>query len=180
MVKVLHFSTLLILFFSASVLAQIPPFYHQIAEKHEVPVTVVYALALTESNTRMNDGTAKPWPYTINLHGKVDQFLTAHQMVNHAESLKSTGRLTFDVGLFQVNWYWVGRHKVGTIRELADPYTNGDIAMETIKLYKTHHNTWGEAAGRYHNPANKNGLADIYEAKFNEHHARIIRQSRSS
>ncbi|GAL09285.1 hypothetical protein JCM19233_250 [Vibrio astriarenae] len=94
----------------------------------------------------MSDGTAKPWPYTINLHGKVDQFLTANQMINHAEALKSNGRLKFDVGLFQVNWYWVGRHEVGLVRELADPYRNGDIAMQTIKKYKAHYNAWGEAA----------------------------------
>ncbi|EMY6611291.1 MULTISPECIES: hypothetical protein [Vibrio] len=152
---------------------QIPPYYHQLAQKYGVPSSVVFSLALTETNTKMNDGSALPWPFVINRKGKATYFLTYEEMIAHANSLLAMGIENFDVGLFQVNWYWVGRHEVDSVETLGEPTSNGDVALKTILKYKTPTNSWSDAAGKYHNPNNNNGLGDVYAAKFEVHLRRI-------
>lgn len=149
--------------------SQIPPFYFDVSEKHNVPVAVAFALARTETHTEMSDGSMIPWPYTINLRGKSFYFNTQQEMTDFGQALVLEGEEKFDVGLYQVNWYWVGKHEVDSLDALGEPYSNSDVAMGVIKKYKTKDNTWAQAAGRYHNPNNNHGYADIYEDKFAKH-----------
>lgn len=147
----------------------IPPYYFELSASEGVPVEHTFSLALSETNAPLNDGRALPWPFTINLYGKAYLFATQAEMVEFANDLLEQGIELWDIGLYQVNWYWNGKHRVSSPEELADPVRNGEVAMEILKEHFQRTNNWIEAAGRYHNPANKNGLADIYKGKYVVH-----------
>jgi hypothetical protein len=146
-------------------LIYVPTYFIEISKITHVPADILYALAAQETNARMNDKTVRPWPYSINLDGKPERFASYEQLVARSKEIMESGRRSFDVGLFQVNWKWHS-HRVNSIEELAHPTKNGLIASQIlIEQYRIHKN-WGVAAGRYHNPNNNNGLADKYQAEF--------------
>lgn len=147
----------------------IPDYYHNLSGHTQVPVRNVFALAKTESNTRLNTGEMLPWPWTINHAGKSYRFVTYGEMISFAHDLIADGILNFDIGLFQVNWYWEGRHRIDSISELGKVDTNGLIAMEIYRERYSRTQDWTLAAGAYHNPANKNGAADRYIEKYLTH-----------
>ncbi|WP_045391730.1 hypothetical protein [Vibrio rotiferianus] len=151
----------------------IPHFYCKLAKAHAVPPTVVFGLAVTESATKLNDGQFLPWPYTINYAGKSLYFPNQLTAIRFAQELIQQGKLSFDVGFFQVNWFWEGQYYVDDVSTLFDTSLNGDVAMSILKKRKKNARNWEHAAGLYHNPANKNGFADIYEAKFKVNSRRI-------
>lgn len=143
----------------------VPSYFIQLSQETKVPADILYALAVQETNSKMNDKTARPWPYTINLKGKAERYVSYKQLVARSKEIIDSGRRSFDVGLFQVNWRWHS-HRVESIEELAHPWNNGLIAAQIlIEQYRIHKN-WVVAAGRYHNPNNNNGLADKYQAQY--------------
>lgn len=154
--------------YSAQGVSAIPQYYENLSQEYHVPTEVIFALAMTETNTALNDGSALPWPYTINLNGKAEFFLTKNEMLDRAHNLLSQGVIHFDCGLFQVNWKWNGRYRASSLDEACDPYSNGRIATDIIKEWYNKTGNWVEAAGRYHNPNNNNGLADVYKRKFSK------------
>ncbi|SNX47734.1 hypothetical protein VTH8203_01349 [Vibrio thalassae] len=133
---------------------------------------VLYALSVQETNTKMVDGTVSPWPYTINHKRKAFFYATEAEMLSKARSLISQGYHSFDVGPFQVNWKWNG-HRARSIEDLGNVHRNGIIAAEILMEHYKKYGNWIDAAGRYHNPANKNGLADKYKKEFREKLAMI-------
>lgn len=154
--------------------ASIPSFYFNTSEKEYVPVEHVFSLALTETNTPLNTGTSLPWPYSINWQSKTYLFTTQAEMVNFAKSLLDNGYENFDIGLFQINWYWNGKHRTKNVSDIAHPSDNARMAMTILKEHYAKTSDWIEAAGRYHNPANKNGAADRYKEKYMVHLNRTI------
>lgn len=160
--------TLLILMSIASfgVKAEVPPFYVELAEKTNVPVDVLFALAATETDTLLDNGKVLPWPYSINLNGNSEYFSTSTEMLARASDLVEQGVIHFDCGLFQVNWKWNGRHRANSLEEACNPSSNGVIASAIIKGFFASTGDWAEAAGKYHNPANRNGASDTYKAIF--------------
>ncbi|MBY8168141.1 transglycosylase SLT domain-containing protein [Vibrio fluvialis] len=144
----------------------IPFYYQSLARKHNVPAIIVFCLAYTESSTKLTNGDRMPWPYVINHKGKSVYFHNASTAITYAKELISKNELVFDVGFFQVNWYWEGRHYVETVDQLFDAQTNGDVAMKILNKRYEKTRDWAVAAGRYHNPANRNGYADLYQDKF--------------
>lgn len=154
------------LVYSTQGLSAIPEYYDSLSREYSIPKEVLFALAMTETNTALNNGTALPWPYTINLNGKSEFFLTKKEMITRAQNLLSQGVIHFDCGLFQVNWKWNGRYRASSLDEACDPYSNGRIAVDIMKEWYKKTGNWVEAAGRYHNPNNNNGLADVYKRKF--------------
>lgn len=148
---------------SASV---IPNYFIRLSHTHNIPTNIVYALALTESRTSLSNGSSSPWPYLINHRGKPHYFATQKEAAKYASKLIENGDLMFDVGLFQINWYWEGQYHTQNPYELFDVSKNGEVAITILKRWYRKDNDWIKAAGRYHNPANKNGLGDIYQKRF--------------
>ncbi|WP_122053714.1 transglycosylase SLT domain-containing protein [Vibrio sp. Evd11] len=162
----------LIICFSNSVSAEnktkvifVPVYFLELSEKTKVPADILYALAVQETNSRMNDRTVRPWPYTINVAGKAFRYENLGQLIAASNDLISEGKRSFDVGLFQVNWRWHS-HRVDSIEQLAHPVNNGIVASQIlIEQYNIYKN-WAVAAGRYHNPNNNHGYADKYQKEF--------------
>ncbi|WP_417883158.1 transglycosylase SLT domain-containing protein [Vibrio rumoiensis] len=142
-----------------------PNYFKVMATKYQIPADVLYTLAITESNTKMKDGSYSPWPYTINLDGIGYRYASYEELVKQSKLLMRMGRESFDVGLFQVNWKWNG-HRTSSIDELADPYENVRVAAEILKEQYRLYGEWAIAAGRYHNPSNSKGFASEYEKRF--------------
>lgn len=147
------------------------------SKQYGVPVDVLYALAMTESNTKMVDGCYAPWPYTINIDFKGSRYASYEDLVRQSRVYIQSGRKSFDVGFFQVNWKWNG-HRTQSIELLANPYENARVASEILLEQYRRYGSWVKAAGRYHNPANKNGYAEQYSERFasNLTHVRKVMQ----
>lgn len=154
----------------------VPTYFAQLSQKTNVPADILYALAAQETNSRMNDKTARPWPYTINVNGKSERYANYEQLVARSKEIIKSGKRSFDVGFFQVNWRWHS-HRVASIEQLAHPEYNGLVAAQIlIEQYRIHRN-WVVAAGRYHSPSNNNGLADKYQSEFLDKLKRIQKGS---
>lgn len=151
-----------------------PAFFLNISQSYKVPVDVLYALAMTESNTKMRNGNWSPWPYTINLDGIGYRYSSYENLVKQSRALIKSGRRSFDVGYFQVNWKW-HNHRTRSIEYLAHPYENGRVASEIMLEQYRKWGNWSKAAGRYHNPNNNRGLADKYQRKFEVNLAKVRR-----
>jgi len=149
-----------------SVEAGAPDFYVALSNKTEVPVDILLALASVETDVKLTNGDYLPWPYSINLNGNAERYSTSELMISRASQLVEQGVIHFDCGLFQVNWKWNGRVRANSLPEACNPESNGIIAATIIKEYFVSTGSWVEAAGKYHNPANKNGAADRYKKYF--------------
>ena len=157
---------ILMMVMSMNTRADVPSFYSDLSKETNVPVDVLFALAATETNTLLDNGKVLPWPYSINLNGKPEYFSTSQEMLQRASNLVKQGVIHFDCGLFQVNWKWNGRHRASSLKEACSPKSNGLIASNIIKGFFANSGDWIDAAGKYHNPSNNNGAADIYKERF--------------
>lgn len=145
----------------------VPKYFAELSRKTDVPADILYALAVKETNTKMNDRSVAPWPFTLNVKGIGYRYATYDEMVNAAYQFLHSGTRSIDIGLFQVNWLWNG-HRAQSIEHLGHPAKNGTTAAEILTEHYQKYNDWAIAAGRYHNPANKNGRADAYEKEYRE------------
>lgn len=152
----------------------VPKYFVQLSRDTNVPADILYALTVKESNTKMDNDTMSPWPFTINYKGKGYRYANYEQMILAARELLAKGHTAFDIGAFQVNWKWNG-DRAESLEALGHPYKNGLVAAEILLEKYEQYGNWCVAAGRYHNPANKNGYADIYGKEY----CRVLRNIQS-
>ncbi|EKO3612268.1 transglycosylase SLT domain-containing protein [Vibrio metschnikovii] len=145
----------------------VPNYFVSISNKTSVPADILYALAAKETNVKMNNGTVAPWPFTLNVNGKGYWYASYEDMMAATHEFLNEGITSIDIGLFQVNWLWNG-HRVQSIEELGEPKKNGLVAAQILLEHYQKHRDWAVAAGRYHNPANRDGRADRYAKEFSE------------
>ncbi|AVS92462.1 lytic transglycosylase [Paracidovorax avenae] len=129
-----------------------PPAYQIAAAQSGVPSSVLYAVALQESGTRLR-GRLIPWPWTLNVAGASQRHATRREacLALH-RALGYTPAERIDVGLGQIN---VGYHaqRVQHPCALLDPYRNLGIAAEILHEQHRPGEEWIAAVGRYHRPA---------------------------
>jgi hypothetical protein len=143
----------------------VPKYFVRLAEITHVPADILYALTVKESSTKMDNNTMSPWPWTINYAGRGYRYASYEDMIIAARHLLASGKTAFDIGVFQVNWKWNG-HRAESLEDLGLPQRNGIIAAEIIKEQYKIHRDWIVAAGRYHNPSNRNGVAEKYSREY--------------
>lgn len=114
-------------------------------EKWGTPASLAMAVANVESGFH---------PWAINIQGK------SHYMENRESALAlieraSAQRKSFDIGVMQINSYWLRRLKLDPV-DVIDPRINIIIGCwilsEELKRYGM---TW-KAIGAYHTPIDKN------------------------
>ncbi|OSM94129.1 transglycosylase SLT domain-containing protein [Lonsdalea populi] len=145
---------LLLLLFAQSIHAaqDIPYGYRQIARLNKVPADLLYAIALTESGTRLAQGV-RPWPWTLNVAGKSYRYATRRQACDALHRfLRTTRPKRIDAGLGQINLGWNARHFTHPCEALA-PYPNLHLAATLLRRHYDKWQSWPEAVGRYHRPA---------------------------
>lgn len=142
----------LILSAGLPVRAEVPWGYEAVAAAYGLPARVLYAVALTESASKLPYGL-RPWPWTLNVGGRPMRFATRVDAWRALIGYLLEGRTNIDVGLMQVNWGW---HKA----RLADPWTALDpyhnLRVGAKILLEEYQKTgdWPTAIGRYHAPGN--------------------------
>ncbi len=142
----------------------IPAGYSMIAAKHDVPQSVLYAVALTESGRRVAQvDRYRPWPWTLNVAGR-GYFFDSRQEALQAlmEHLKD-GKRSVDIGLMQVNWRY-HRERLGTPWQALDPYHNLRVGAEILQNCYITRQDWWASVGCYHAPKNPQ-RADRYRRR---------------
>ncbi|EAN4681529.1 hypothetical protein EHN46_21815 [Salmonella enterica] len=140
-------------FFSFVHAAQdVPVGYRQVAQQAGVPADLLYAMALTESGSRVSQGL-RPWPWTLNVAGKGYRYSTRQEAcIALNQFIRTTSPKRIDAGLGQINIGWNG-HFFATPCDALAPYPNLQIAARLLRSHYDRWQNWYEAAGRYHHPA---------------------------
>ncbi len=90
---------------SLSVVADtIPSGYYRIASQYQMPASVLYAAALTESGKTVKKGVFRPWPWTLNVAGKPQRFASRNAACRELNRQLARGIRSIDIGLMQINW----------------------------------------------------------------------------
>ncbi|NJO34897.1 MAG: lytic transglycosylase domain-containing protein [Rhodospirillales bacterium] len=114
------------------------------AEKHGVPLGVLYAVGLTE--TGRGDSLR---PYALNIEGRAfydDDKATA---LRRFESARASGVKLIDVGCMQINHHFHAR-KFASIGDMFEPAVNVDYAARFLKELRMREGSWTMAVARYH------------------------------
>ena len=137
---------------------KIPKGFHTIAEQENIPVKILFALALNESQVRTNYGRVIAWSYTLNHKNRGYHFRTHKELKRKVEDIISQGYRLFDVGIAQVNYRW---HKDGfsSLDEMINPVSNLTYAAKYLRGFYDKHGDWWVAVGKYHAPNNKPNAA---------------------
>lgn len=127
-----------------------------------VPVEILTAIMLTETGRTM-EGRLEPWPWTINTGDAGHWFPDRETALRFAEDLLQSGRTSFDIGCFQINFRWHGG-AFTSIEQMFDPDANARYAAEFLTSLMDDSGDWSIAAGAYHSrtPA----LAERYRSRF--------------
>ncbi|EGU41194.1 hypothetical protein VII00023_06177 [Vibrio ichthyoenteri ATCC 700023] len=143
--------------------ASVPPLYQSIAHQWEVPPTVLYALAMGESQTRLKNGLVRPWPWTLNVKGTPYYYADKETA---CQALMSFLRQTeiVDIGLTQHNWRWQKDHFTSPC-SVFEPSVNLAHAARLLREGRALHGDWVKAAGYFHRPAGGQ-IAQRYEKRF--------------
>ncbi|MCO6055787.1 transglycosylase SLT domain-containing protein [Pseudomonas sp. MOB-449] len=148
-----------------------PPAYQVAAQQAGIPSTVLYAVALQESGTRLNRRLV-PWPWTLNVAGDAHRFPTRAKACAHLHrALRDVPPTRIDVGLGQINLGYQ-RHRYRRPCELLNPYRNLAIAADILREQHAPGQNWLITVGRYHQPAG-GAPAARYRRSVGQHLARV-------
>ncbi len=132
------------------------------ARRGGVPVDVLRAIALTETG-RMSGGRLRPWPWAINREGEGHWFASRDEALAFAKASVAAGRMSFDVGCFQINYNWHG-HAFTSLESMFDQEIGATYAAQFLRSLQTEFGDWAAAAGAYHSRTPE--FAQRYRARF--------------
>ncbi|MBP2149129.1 soluble lytic murein transglycosylase-like protein [Xanthobacter flavus] len=122
------------------------------AAKYQIPLQILYAVALTES------GTGKGLqPLMLHIEGKDHIPATLPEALTLFRAANERGVKLIDIGCMQVNWYW-HRHEFNSLEEIFDPRLNVEQGARFLQVLRKRHGNWTMAAARY-NAGPKNTVA---------------------
>lgn len=135
----------------------VPSAFREIAQAHQVPPTILYAVAMNETKTKLASSNVKPWPWSINVAGK------GYHYASKLEACQAFHRFAkryplknIDIGIAQVNVGWNGKRFFRSTCDGFEPYTNLHAASIILSECRQRHQSWVSAAGCYHHPAGGN------------------------
>lgn len=143
---------------------EIPKGYQIISERYQVPVNILFGVALNESMTPTTGNRIFPWPWSANVEGKSYRFNTREELYQFAKELIATGTTSIDLCASQINWKWNG-HRFKSLADAIDPATCLETSAIILKSLYQDTNDWVEAAGLYHNPSDSKKAA-AYKARL--------------
>jgi len=134
-------------------------YWERAAALADVAPSVLYGIACQETHARWDDGSDRPWPWTLTVNRGVRggnavaagprRFNSRPEAEKALLDFLRAGVRDIDVGLMQVNLRWHG-HRVESPRQLLDPRTSLAVAAAILR------EAWGgsaslrQAVGRYH------------------------------
>lgn len=130
----------------------VPEGYQQVARQAQIPAELLYAVAMTESGSRL-EHDIRPWPWTLNVAGKSYRYATQQQACTALQQfMQSQSHKRIDAGLGQINIGWNG-HFFSTPCDALQPYQNLRVTAQLLRQHYQQQQSWLNAAGRYHHPA---------------------------
>lgn len=152
-------------------MADVPSGYRQVAQRTGVPASILYAIALAESGTRLASGKRRPWPWTLNIEGHGYYYRTRLAAWRTLRATLARGVTRVDIGLMQVNW---GYHHeaLGDAWQALDPYHNLSVGATILQTQHRIAGHWWRAVGRYHAP-NHPERAERYRSRVADWHGRV-------
>ncbi|MEM7056334.1 MAG: lytic transglycosylase domain-containing protein [Pseudomonadota bacterium] len=120
----------------------------QAADRYGVPRAVMIAITLVETRTKRS-GVSGAWPWTVNVAGKGFWFDSRAAALIHAQRTLAKGKKSFDVGCFQLNYKWHGKH-FNSIDHMFEPGPSGAYAARFVKDLHRETGDWIKASGLYH------------------------------
>lgn len=122
------------------------------AAKYQIPLQILYAVALTESGT----GSGLQ-PLMLHIEGKDHLPPSLPEALRMFHAANARGVKLIDIGCMQVNWYW-HREEFRTLEEIFDPRLNVEQGARFLKELRQRHGSWTMAVARYNaGPANTVG-----------------------
>lgn len=151
----------------------IPRVYKIVAERHSIPTSIFYAVALTESG-KQYDSTLLPWPWTLNIDGDGNYYESYHAAkIALSKALEKSQSV--DIGLMQINWRW-HQDKLQNIATALNPLQNLNYGARILHECYQQSGDWWEAVGHYHSPANTTKArrnAERYRQRVKAHWTRL-------
>lgn len=114
------------------------------AKKYDVPLGVLYAVALTETGRR---GSLQP--FALDIEGASYFPSTLSKASQRFEQARRAGAKLIDIGCMQINYYYHGSH-FSSVAAMFDPHENVDYAAQFLKDLRVKEGSWTLAAARYH------------------------------
>lgn len=134
----------------------------QAARSTDVPLSVLKAIARTESGMTVNNDFV-PWPWTVNSEGRGVRFSSAQEAVEYVGLNRKRGVSNIDIGCFQINYKWHGEN-FSSVQEMFNPYKNALYAANFLTSLYHEFEDWTKAAGAYH--SRNTAHSDLYLAKY--------------
>ncbi|MGL4208556.1 MAG: lytic transglycosylase domain-containing protein [Candidatus Adiutrix sp.] len=122
------------------------------SKEFNIPKTVAMAIAHVESGQ---------WPWTLNVEGKGFYFDSKNEVLAKAQEALE-GQKSFDVGLMQVNSWWLKRFNV-PLEAALDPIANIYFGSWILSQELLRHGEMKAAISAYHSPNSARG--SIYADK---------------
>ena len=114
------------------------------AEKHGVPLGVLYAVGLTE--TGRGDSLR---PYALNIEGKASYDDDKATALRRFAGARAAGIKLIDVGCMQINHHFHAT-QFGSVEQMFEPAANVEYAARFLKELKAREGNWTMAVARYH------------------------------
>jgi len=114
------------------------------AEKHGVPLGMLYAVGLTE--TGRGDSLR---PYALNIEGRASYDDDKATALRRFQGARANGAKLIDVGCMQINHHFHAR-QFGSVDQMFEPAANVDYAARFLKELKGREGNWTMAVARYH------------------------------
>lgn len=114
------------------------------AEKHGVPLGVLYAVGLTETGRK-----GSLHPYALNIAGKTMFPASPEAAIEAFRQSRRSGIRLIDLGCMQVNHYYHGG-EFSSVEEMLIPARNVDYAARFLGRLRKQEGSWTMAVARYH------------------------------
>lgn len=114
-----------------------------------LPPRLLGAIADVESGRPDENGTIRPWPWTIDAEGRGQFFATKAEAISAVLALQASGVRSIDVGCMQVNLMHHPKAFV-SLDEAFDPATNALYAARFLNSLYGVSGSWVQATAAYH------------------------------
>ncbi len=114
------------------------------ADKYGVPLSVLYAVGLTESGQRQS-----LQPLAMNIEGRAYFAKSLDDALREFEAARADGLKLIDVGCMQIDFHWHG-DQFASVKAMFDPKANVDYGARLLSGLKKQEGSWTMAVARYH------------------------------
>jgi soluble lytic murein transglycosylase-like protein len=126
------------------------------AKKYDVPLSVLYAVGLTESGRK--DSLQ---PFAMNIAGAAYYASDLDDALRKFADSRASGVQLIDVGCMQINQHYHG-DKFSSVAAMFEPHANVDYAARLLSRLHVQEGSWTLAVARYHAGPNNNPAQKQY------------------